>query len=634
MGYKPITLGPNLPAAWTDHGNVAGGTGSFGTDTGQTSVKAWSKRAQPSDTGNLVITLSASASSTCWVRIFYLTYTAADIAVALANETDATAASSWATTSPAPLNLAPGDFILNGIAAPTDTLPTFGAESFTMAGVTFGTLNIIDNPVNTAGNDIGGHIVSTTVNTGTVNLAITHNITLTGTTTNWAGCGLYVRLREVAAAATVGKDLGLLWKVKAKVGKALELDWRVEANAQMVDADTASAEGATTPNWFAGDPAYTISRSTIHPSDGTHTWAFTSTDFLDMYVGTGIDPGQWFPIIEGQTYTYCADVSTELAGRDVHLRLLQYTDTEPSAFADIAGSDIITDTTTPQQLIITTTIATGLGIKWARLAIYWASCDEFEAHTADRVGFQPGTSPVFGPPPSGPVAVGKDLGLIWNTRAAINKSVQLVWHVRTPVNKDLGLLWNIRTAAGKSLQTIWSIRAAVGKAVQMIWNTNSKVNKDLSLQWNVRTSTNKDLQLVWNVQQSVGKSLGLIWNVLFSNFVVGKSLGLVWNVRSVAGKDLNLQWNVIAKVAVALQLIWNVLTKSNKDLTLVWKVQQSVGKDLNLVWDVYFQAVWTPVPIPNPTTMTPVIPAATVYTGTGPNASIWTEQVKPTTPWA
>jgi uncharacterized ubiquitin-like protein YukD len=212
--------------------------------------------------------------------------------------------------------------------------------------------------------------------------------------------------------------------------------------------------------------------------------------------------------------------------------------------------------------------------------------------------------------PTGATAVGKDLSLLWNTRAPLGDTLQAVWNTRAAVGKDLGLPWNVRTPVGKDVQALWNTRQAVGKSVQALWNTRALAGKDLSLLWNIRTTVTDTLQLVWNVRTFVGDDLQLIWNTrapvgddlsLLWNVIgpVGKDLSLLWNTRQAlgddisllwntrafVGKSLSLPWNVRAAVADTLQLVWNTRTFVGDPLDLRWNVRQAVGDDVQFLWN-------------------------------------------------
>jgi hypothetical protein len=168
-------------------------------------------------------------------------------------------------------------------------------------------------------------------------------------------------------------------------------------------------------------------------------------------------------------------------------------------------------------------------------------------------------------PASGSTAVGKDLGLVWDTRAALGDSVQAIWDVRataagtlqliwnvqvvglTTVGKDVGLIWNVRTAVGDPVQLVWNTRAAIGDPVQLTWNTRMALGDMLALVWDTRAAAANLMQLTWDVRAVLGDQIQLVWNVQFGVLTaIGKDAALVWHVRAAAGDPLQLVWNIQA----------------------------------------------------------------------------------------
>lgn len=182
-------------------GGFTGGTGSAGADTGPVRVQAWLDIADGLEsTGNVVATLSASvANSSVNGRVVQATRSAgATISANATGGSDNTAASSWSVTMAANPGITAADLLYTFGGAPTDTLPTFGASAISATGAVF-TQAFVANPTSASGNDTGGRIESWTI-TGTATAVATHTIALTGTTTNWAGAEILVRLREVRPA--------------------------------------------------------------------------------------------------------------------------------------------------------------------------------------------------------------------------------------------------------------------------------------------------------------------------------------------------------------------------------------------------------------------------------------------------
>ncbi len=185
-------------------------------------------------------------------------------------------------------------------------------------------------------------------------------------------------------------------------------------------------------------------------------------------------------------------------------------------------------------------------------------------------------------PATGLTAVGKDLQLIWDTRAAVPDTLQLVWHTRAAVSKDLQLIWGVRTAVAQTLQLIWAVRQAVGPSLQLLWHTRVAVAKTLQLLWHARAIIGNDLQLAWAIRQAVADTLSLLWG---TRAPASDDLQLSWDTRAAVSDDLALLWHTRAAVSDELALVWAVREAVADTLPLLWHTRQVVGADLALLWD-------------------------------------------------
>jgi len=192
-------------------------------------------------------------------------------------------------------------------------------------------------------------------------------------------------------------------------------------------------------------------------------------------------------------------------------------------------------------------------------------------------------------PAGGTTAIGKDLQLVWDVRAALGDTLQTVWDVRAAVADTLQLVWDVRAALGDTLALQWDVRAALGDTLQLVWDVQitglSAIGKDLALIWNTRAVLGDTVQLVWNTRAAVADTVQLVWN---TRAAVSDLLQLVWDTRSVIGDPLVLTWDVRAALGDQIQLVWNVRTAIGDTLQLVWDVQSlssAIGKNLVLLWD-------------------------------------------------
>jgi hypothetical protein len=201
---------------------------------------------------------------------------------------------------------------------------------------------------------------------------------------------------------------------------------------------------------------------------------------------------------------------------------------------------------------------------------------------------------------SGLTAVGKDLSLVWDTRAALGDSLQAIWDVRSAVSDDLQAIWDVRANIGDQVALLWDVRASVGASEQFIWDVRATVSDDLSLLWDVAssiTSVGKDLALIWDTRAAFGDDLALVWDVRAAlgdivqliwdtRAILGDEVGLVWDVRAALGDTVSLVWDVRSAIGDPVQLIWDVRSVLGDDLVLIWDVRSPAGQSIQLIWDV------------------------------------------------
>lgn len=205
MGGHNETPTFDLPTGWDDLGTGTGGTGTYAADVGPCRVQAFGTVAVGAETGSQTVTITGSSGGTtgtaAWGLMLCYRNATGSWLVASAFGADNTAASSWSVTFSSDPGIASGDHLVLGLVAPTDTLPTFGAESVTAAGATIAAVTAVQNPASTTGRDIGGRVIRTNATAGTSTAAPVHTIALSGTTTNYAGPEVAVRLRESTGVA-------------------------------------------------------------------------------------------------------------------------------------------------------------------------------------------------------------------------------------------------------------------------------------------------------------------------------------------------------------------------------------------------------------------------------------------------
>jgi hypothetical protein len=186
-------------SGWTSLGAefLGGGYGStLTTDAGNTGIKAFSRVADGSETGNL--TIDITTTSVAWGIMFRLSNATGVWGVAAATGQD-TAAGSVSISFSSDPGVTAGDYILGAMSIPTDvTTPAqFSASALTQTGVTFGTVTEVAEPDTATGSDMGGVVFRAPVTAGTSSAAPVYTATAGGTTTNVRGPGIFIRVREL-----------------------------------------------------------------------------------------------------------------------------------------------------------------------------------------------------------------------------------------------------------------------------------------------------------------------------------------------------------------------------------------------------------------------------------------------------
>ncbi len=212
IGMKPSTANSGsvtTPSGWTavSGGSLVGAGGygaTLGIDTGNTNVFSFYREATGSEVTERCFALTTN--NVAWAQMYRLSKgggTTWDVAATTGS--DITGDTTVSIAMGADPGVVANDLILGAMVIPTAvTTPSqFSAEAFSQTGVTFGTVTEISEPDTTTGNDLGGFVVRVPVTAGTGSAAPTMTATAGGTVTNVRGPGLFLRIREVGAGATL-----------------------------------------------------------------------------------------------------------------------------------------------------------------------------------------------------------------------------------------------------------------------------------------------------------------------------------------------------------------------------------------------------------------------------------------------
>lgn len=588
---KPQTATGTAEAGWTQRATVTGGTGTTGADTGQTRCVVDTKLLDGSESGSVTFDNAATPNNSHAVISIYQIAAGKFWDIATTSGSDATHGTGRSVAASPAISLQPGDVVLAISASDTDTATAFTSPAITATGLTFGaTTERLGAGGTATGNQSGLHIHEATVATGTSTVAPA--LSLSGGPSN-CGPTVFVRLREISAPDPTGT---VVYVDSTTTGDtALQPNRAVPVPAGTLPYDIVVVRLS---RWEAINPAVTTP-GTEWEMIGTQQ--ITGQEKLDTWAKrlTGVDSG---------TYTFSWGTSMWTTGhatlyRGVNrsvalssLRINQATGsgttfpnttlntvpqgsaldwhgvqesggvkTQPTGYTAVETNDV--DLSAYQQNVTAGNFTASGGTSFSTNLI--SSLLELTPEAA--VG---GTTPI-----------GKDLQLVWNTRAAIGDPLQLVWNTRAAIGKALQAIWNVRTFVGDDLQLVWNTRQAVGDPLQLLWNTKQAVGDSIQLVWDTQSGTvvGKSLSLLWNTRALISDDLQLVWN---DRAVVGDPLDLRWNTRAAVGDNLQLVWNVRILVGDPLQLVWNTRALAGDQVQLLWDTKQALGKSLSLVWDV------------------------------------------------
>lgn len=194
--------GPATPSGWTLLGQLSGGAGAAGADSGSVYGTAYLKVADAADvaaagSGTVTINIGSGNSAAARIYAWRKATSTSTWHVDLVSGTDSTGAGNWSAPASSSLDFAVDDLLVFASAingdAPTMTSP-FGIAA---TGITFGTQGNRGGVSTTVGDDCQMLVRDAPVTAGSGTQAPTFTCSATGTTTNSpAGVTLYVRLRE------------------------------------------------------------------------------------------------------------------------------------------------------------------------------------------------------------------------------------------------------------------------------------------------------------------------------------------------------------------------------------------------------------------------------------------------------
>jgi len=155
-------------------------------------------------------------------------------------------------------------------------------------------------------------------------------------------------------------------------------------------------------------------------------------------------------------------------------------------------------------------------------------------------------------------ALGDPLGMLWDTRAVIGDELNAQWGVRISAGDSFEALWTTRALAGDQIQLLWDVNgvlAAIGKNLGLLWDTRAPASGTIQALWDIRTPVSDAVALEWGVRTMIGDSVQALWTI---RALVGDEAALLWSTRAVAGDTVQALWDIRAFIGDNVILQWNV----------------------------------------------------------------------------
>jgi len=338
---------PTTPTGWTLIGSsYNGGAGTFAADAGNARITTYSREATTRLTGTQSVTITSGNTATG--QIYAINRDNAEgWTVSSGGGTDTTAGTGYSvTTSSVSLDSASGgDVVLIASSINTDAY-TYTTLSLTQTGSTITTPNEEAEYRGTTGNDMGLHVASTEVTSGSGSGAATFSMTASGSTAS-APAGATIAIKILGTAQTVAsKAVGFFtppatWTSAADAN--LSLTYPDPRNGDLMLAITAIRPAASTVNtpsgWTlvdsrtgtdggaeaadTGSVGIYVFTKTSDGTEGTGTLAFTETGTTSVWIGNimKVRSGTGTYSISGSGYSLNADTVTwgSTLGTDIGL---------------------------------------------------------------------------------------------------------------------------------------------------------------------------------------------------------------------------------------------------------------------------------------------------------------------------
>lgn len=377
VGNKYPPNGPATPAGWTlvTNGQVSGGLGPEGANTGTVYATVFVKVADGTEDGtNLTVTLTSANSS--MGRMFRYTNAAGSgWEYAATNGSDNVTGVTWSVTGAADPGITSGDMLVVVSAINSNRFTSgWESESVSATGATFTTHTEQHDSTSVAGDNMALVVSDHTVTAGTASAAPVFTMTRTGTTTATTnaptGASVILRIREVPGT-TLGNGTDPGNASLAPGGAATMADaftFQTSSGTDSVSAvevvfATGTAAGLSKVE-ITNDGGGTVYGMVEETGSGTSTITDTLTINLSTNIPVTTTQTQYkirvtpknhpnMPVPPGAVYTVTAKISA-------------WTGTNAKLGSDTAGTTVTIDNASPLGATLTSGTASN-----AQVTLNW-----------------------------------------------------------------------------------------------------------------------------------------------------------------------------------------------------------------------------------------------------------------------
>lgn len=551
---KPYNTTIGTPSGWTKIAEATNGTTAAGTDTGSTKVAVFvQESASVGAIGNLSLTSANSAgavintyskdSSQSWD---YSQFTSGG---------DSTNGSNYSATGEAGIDVAAGDWVLQGTAVNGD-VGTQSAQAIAgMSGATRGTYVVRQSADVTTGTDSHGEIGDIPITAGSSTAAPTFTYT---NGSSGSGTTIWLRLRQVPGTTSVSNTLETGWHVLKTIVDDLSTSWNVQEQLSQVTVSRSTS-------WHAYSQVI-ASRSTPWNVRAFVNAARSMVWNANQSISTSRSTS-WRVLasISNSRSTLWRTASYVLAARSTSWTVSgPVTATRSTAWRVVGRIQASKTTSWNVNVVAIKAISTPWNVLAQTSATRSSTWNVRSSITSNR-----STS--------------------WNTLILATNSRSSLWNVTALVASQRSSTWNTQAYATSIRSTSWHVVGRAVSAKSTTWNVNISVLQQRSNLWNVRKQLANATSTNWHVYKTIGQTRTTSWNVAEAVTLVTKSISTLWNVDGLltsVSRELGTTWRVVGRIVSNRNTLWVVQKTISGSRSTSWNVNKFVSDDFVTSWNV------------------------------------------------